>query len=127
MQQMTLAFEPGISERYRSLVECVASGVYARGLGRVAAMVDVAPSHLSAQLSDGEARHLSVETLELYIEKSGDVTPIYYLVDRFCRDPAVTQAEAAAKFALLMEQLLPLAERAGLIPGGKAARSRARA
>lgn len=119
MQQMTLAFEPGLAERYRSLVECVAAGVYQRGLGRVAALVDVAPSHLSTQLSDGEVRKLSVDTLEQYLCKTGDLTPVHYLVDKFCRDPAVTQAEAAAHFVELMEQLLPMAVRAGFLPAGK--------
>ena len=98
-----------------------------RGYGELKLTVDDEAIAHWAQLSDGEVRKLSVDTLEAYIAKSGDVTPVHYLVDRFCRDPAVTQAEAAAKFAQLMEQLMPLAERAGLIPNGKTMRSRARA
>lgn len=124
MQQMTLAFEPGLSGRFRSLLEVVAAGVYQRGLGRVAAMVDVAPSHLSAQLSGTESRRLPADTLETYIEKSGDLTPIFYLVDKFCRDPQVTQAEAMSRLAMLMEQLMPLAQQAGVMPAMRAAKGR---
>lgn len=105
MQQMSLSFEPGLAQRFRSLTECVAAGVYQRGLGRVAAHVDVAPSHLSAQLSEDGSRHLSVATLEQYIEREGDLTPIYYLVDRFCRDPLATQQEALARIPGLIQQM----------------------
>lgn len=107
MQQMSLSFEPGLAQRFRSLTECVAAGVYQRGLGRVAARVDVAPSHLSAQLSGGGDGHrkLAVETLEEYIECEGDLTPIYYLVDKFCRDPLALQQEALAQIPQLMRQM----------------------
>lgn len=116
MRQMSLSFEPGLSQRYRSLTECVASGVYAKGLGRVASLVDVAPSHLSAQLSGGGDgnRKLSVESLEAYIEHTGDLTPIYYLADKFCRDPQATQQEAMAKLAVLANELPAILAAAGL-------------
>lgn len=115
-QQLSLSFEPGLSQRHRSLVECVATGIYQRGLGRVAGMVDEAPSHLSAQLS-GDGRRLAVDTLELYLEKTGDLTPIYYLLDKFVRDPRVTQAEALAKVAQTLDQLPALLAAAGFKRG----------
>ena len=117
MQQMSLSFEPGLSQRHRSLVECVATGVYSKGLGRIAAQLDVSPSHLSEQLSacvgDGK-RRLPVETLELYIEKTHDLTPIYYLLDKFCRDQKVRQQEALARIPDLVEQLLAATALAGV-------------
>lgn len=112
-QQLSLSFEPGLSQRHRSLLECIATGIYQRGLGRIAGLVDQAPSHLSAQLS-GDGRHLSVESLELYIEKTGDLTPIHYLIDRFIRDPKVSQQEALAKVAKTLEELPALLAAAGL-------------
>ena len=51
-QQLTLSFEPGISDRFGSLRECIATGVYQRGLKRVAIDLDQAPSNLSVQLID---------------------------------------------------------------------------
>lgn len=42
-EQLTLSFEPGLSDRYGSLRECVATGVYQRGLKRVAIDLDQAP------------------------------------------------------------------------------------
>lgn len=122
-QQMSLAFEPGLAVRFRSLVDCVAAGVYHRGLGRVAPMLDTAPSHLSVQLADDGTRHLPASTVERYIEQTGDLTPIYYLIDKFCRDPAARQQEAIAQLAALVPQLAGLMQTAGLSPT-KAPRSR---
>ncbi|WP_219209196.1 hypothetical protein [Variovorax boronicumulans] len=81
--QLTLDFVPGLLERYRSLRECVGAGVYQRGLGRVAIDLDLAPGNLSVQISDDTSRKFSVDSLELYIEKTGDNTPIMYLVEKF--------------------------------------------
>jgi hypothetical protein len=118
MKQMSLSFEPGLAQRHRSLVECVATGIYKRGLGRIAAMVDEAPSHLSAQLS-GDGRRLAVETLEAYIDKTGDLEPIYYLIDKFMGDPETHRQEALARVdAMLKELPLALAE-AGLAKKGR--------
>lgn len=121
MKQMSLSFEPGLAQRHRSLVECVATGIYKRGLGRIAAMVDEAPSHLSAQLS-GDGRRLAVDTLEAYIAKTGDLEPIYYLIDKFMQDPRATQQEALDKIASLADQLPALMAAAGLSHGKGARR-----
>lgn len=81
-QQLTLSFDADLAMRYRCLRDVVAAGAYPRTLQRVAADIDMAPSNLSSALS-GDGRCLSVDQLEKYIEKTGDVTPIHYLVARF--------------------------------------------
>lgn len=108
--QLTLNFEPGLVDRYGSLRECIATGVYQKGLKRVAIDLDQAPSNLSVQLSEDSSRHFSVDSLERYIEKTGDKTPILYLVERFLatdiENKGAKQIEAMkAKLAELMQQL----------------------
>lgn len=117
--QMSLAFEPGISQRHQSLRECMATGVYQRGLGRVAGQIDMASSKLSEKLAGGteRKRDIGLDEFEMYIERTKDVTPIYYLIDRFLRDPAVVQQEALAKVAALLDTLPPLLAAAGLANG----------
>lgn len=122
VQQLSLSIEPGVSSRFRSLLECVASGVYQRGVGRVAPMVDVAPSHLSVQLSDDPSRRFAVESLELYLEKTGDFTPIYYLIDKFLRDPQARQQEAIAQLANMVPHLIATMQAAGLAPSARPSR-----
>ena len=40
--QLSLTFEQGIGQRHMSLRDCMATGVYQRGLGRVAGQIDMA-------------------------------------------------------------------------------------
>lgn len=113
--QLTLSFEPGLSDRYKSLRECIAAGVYRNGLGNTAIDLDVAPGNLSVQISDDTSRHFSVDSLERYIDKTGDTTPIYYLIERFLSDRAKdSEAEMAAAMQAL-RQMAPAFKRLGLI------------
>jgi hypothetical protein len=83
---MQLDFEPGLVDRYPSLRECVATCIYRKGLTKVAAALDQAPSNLSVQLSAEASRHFSVDSLEKFLEEYGDFTPIYYLAEKFLGD-----------------------------------------
>lgn len=112
--QLTLDFEAGLVERYGSLRECVATGVYQRGLKRVAIELDLAPSNLSVQVSEDQSRHFSVESLERYIEKTGDLTPIYYLAEKFLADKSAKQGAALGELAAMMAKMAPLMKQAGL-------------
>lgn len=53
---------------------------------------------------------------ERYLEKTGDVRPIYYLIERFLQDPSVVQAEAVARLNEMLAQLGPLMSAAGVLP-----------
>lgn len=127
MRQLSLTFEPGIGSRNRTLREHLAAAIYHRGLVRVAGEIDTAPSKLSEKLagasSDGKVRAMSVDELERYIERSGDVSPVYYLVDKYLHDPEVAKAEALARVGALVEQLGPLLEAAGLATGKRSRRA----
>lgn len=112
--QLTLDFEPGLTERYGSLRDVVATGVYQRGLKRVAIDLDEAPSNLSVQLSENPTRNFSVDKLELYLEKTGDMTPIYYLAERFLADRAAKKDAMQAQLMEVLSQLQPLMKQAGL-------------
>ena len=113
-EQLTLSFEPGLSDRYGSLRECVATGVYQRGLKRVAIDLDQAPSNLSVQLSDDPSRNFSVDNLERYIEHTNDLTPVYYLVEKFIKPRDGRQEAALAQLPALAEQLQAMLKQAGM-------------
>ena len=113
--QLTLNFEQDMHQKYRCLRECIAVGIYQRGLGNVAIDLDLQPSNLSVQLSEDPARRFSVDHLEAYIEKTGDTTPIYYLISKFLA-PHEQKADAAtvAQLLGLAAQMQALAKQAGL-------------
>ena len=105
--QLTLNFEPGLADRYGSLRECIATGVYQRGLKRVAIDLDQAPSNLSVQLSEDHSRNFSVDSLEKYIEKTGDTAPVMYLIERFlAADARSDGAKKVAAMRLKMAEMM---------------------
>jgi hypothetical protein len=117
-RQLSLVFEPGLAARYQSLRDVVAHGVYERGLSAVAGKVDMAPSKLSEKLAGGNdrPRDLGIEEFERYLEKTRDLRPIYYLIERFLEDPGVQQAEAMAQLSELVKLLPALMSAAGVTP-----------
>lgn len=121
--QLTLTFEPGLSDRHLTLRDVMAAQVYSRGHGRVANLLDIAPSKLTEKLagadSGGKTRGMTLDELERYLDKTGDLTPIHYLLDKFARDPGVAQQEALAKLATLAETLPALLAAAGVTRGAK--------
>lgn len=104
-RQLTLELDPGLTDRFRNVRDVVAQGVYQRGLKRMAAELDMAPGNLSVALGDDGPRHLSVDALERYVQVSGDLTPIYYLVERYLGDQGAARAEAMDRVMRMVEQL----------------------
>lgn len=111
MQQLNLTFEPGLAQRYRDMRECFAACVYQRGLGRVAAAIDVAPSNLSAMLS-GE-RNLDPSLVEKYMAEFRDTLPATYWAARWLQDAGQRQRQALAQLPGLVDQLNRLMAEAG--------------
>ena len=110
MQQLALTYEPGLAQRYHDLRECFAACVYQRGLGRVAAAIDVAPSNLSSMLS-GE-RNLDPALIENYMTEFGDKTPALYWAARHLQDADKLKQQAMAAIPALVEQLQRLVKEA---------------
>lgn len=112
-RQLTLTFEPGVLERYGSLVECVAAGVYQRGLKRVAGDLDKAPGNLSRELAGDSDRHFSVLALERYIQTQNDLTPIYYLIARYLGDQAAAEGATLRRVENLLSEVTSIMAQQG--------------
>lgn len=112
--QMTLDLDSDLLTRYRSVKEVVAAGAYRRGLKRIAGDLDLAPGNLSVALSGDGQRHFDTDWLETYIEKTGDKTPIYYLVAKYCGDTSASRDEAIERVQSLLGELPALLANAGI-------------
>lgn len=106
--QLTLEFEPGLTERFSSLREVMTAGVYQHGLKRVAMDLDKAPGNLSRMLAGEGGYHFSIELMERYIQTQGDLTPIYYLIARYMGDQAQSEAATMRRVEDLMAQVAAL-------------------
>ena len=106
--QVTLTLQHGISRRNDSLRDVVKTGVYQHGLTRMASELHIPAGNLCNQINGTGQRHLSVDSLERYIEVTGDLSPIHYLVERFLVSKNDEQAAAIAQAQQLIAQLTPL-------------------
>jgi hypothetical protein len=119
-RQMTLDLDGSLVSTHRSLRDCVAQGVYRRGLKVVAADLDLSPGNLSAALSDDPHRKFSVDDLEHYIQTTGDKTPVYYLAAKYLGDESAARDQAMSQVAELLQGLPAMLAAAGM--GGASGR-----
>lgn len=121
-RQLSLSFEPGLTARHRSLEDCCAAVVHnsRAGVEGVAAHCDMAPSELSRRLNahvhgkEGESnnRPLRVSDLIGIMEATQDFRPIYWLAEKFIRDPETTRTAAIQQLAQIMPIVQSLIEQA---------------
>lgn len=107
MKQIQIDFEPGATQTFHSLMETVRHVVYSGQMKQaaIAASMDRAPSKLTRQLG-GELK-FSVEDLELLIDSTGDLTPVFYLVEKYLqqRGTPIRNELALKKAGKLMGEL----------------------
>lgn len=110
--QLTIDFTPGLTERHTSLLECVREGVYKHRnpLKTIAADADMSSSELSRKLANNpeDPRKLSVEDLERVLNATGDMTPIYWLIEKYLQDDTVKQKQAISALTKVVPDLLAL-------------------
>lgn len=115
-RQMTLPLDEALVSAHRSLRDCVAAGVYRRGLKAVAMDLDFSPGNLSVALSDDPHRKFGVDDLERYIRATGDKSPIYYLAAKYLGDEAAARDQALGQVAEMLQSLPGMLAAAGLQP-----------
>ncbi len=115
--QMSIDFEPGLAERHQSALDCVRECAYTHKhpLKTLAADMDMSQSELSRKLAHNpdDHRRFTLDDLERFIAATGDVTPIYYLIEKYIEDADLRQRRALSELANLAPQLAALIKQAG--------------
>jgi hypothetical protein len=110
--QMTLDFEAGLTERHASVLAVVVEGAHTHRnpLKTLAADMDMSLSELSRKLGDNpnDPRKFTLEDLELYLKASGDMNPIYYLVEKYLADDGLKQRRAITQLSKQLPNILAL-------------------
>ena len=112
MQQFELDFDGGLIERFVDFEECVKASVSGCGrqLKAVAAELNMGSSELSRRLAANPGDiSLPLYRLPELLAATGDLTPIYWLVERFCDDPEARDRKNRAQLAELLPKLTKLA------------------
>jgi hypothetical protein len=111
-QQLTLDFEPGLTEKHPHLLDCVRASAYTHRnpLKTIAADMDMSQSDLSRKLSGNpdDPRRFSLDDLERFIDATGDVSPIYWLIAKYLQDEKVKHDRALEELARQLPDLLAL-------------------
>lgn len=85
--QLVLDFEPGLSERWPTLMDYVRHCVHSqpKPMKTIAADMDLSASDLSRKLSENpsDPRRFTADDLDHYIAATGDHRPIRWLVERY--------------------------------------------
>jgi hypothetical protein len=115
MQQYMLDFQAGLTERFPRWEDTFVHAVYSSrlGLNGVAAKLDQSPSDLCKRLAGEETRPLRVKDAIGVIEETKDYTPIFWLVERFLKDPEIKKQEALARIPALVTALEEALKTAG--------------
>lgn len=116
--QLKLDFDPGITERHKTLLSCVRECAYKseKALKAIAADMDVSESDLSRKLSGNpdDPRRLTVDDLVRFVEVTGDVTPVNWLIERFHLDDEDKAKRAGTAFLKALPQMIAMAKQMGV-------------
>lgn len=117
-QQLTLNFEPGLAEKNRTLKAHVRERIYAspRPLKAIAADMDLSETELTRKLSlnPNDTRDVTLDDFEAYLASSGDVSGVFYLIEKYAVSTEAKQAFAAAELAKALPGILALARQLGV-------------
>lgn len=87
-QQITLNFEGGYADAFATLREFVAHRTHHQGRPQkaVAADLDYSPSHWSRKCaqSPDDSMRMTADDIERFIETNDDISPVLYLVEKYC-------------------------------------------
>jgi len=110
--QLTLDFEAGLTERHGSILSVVREGAYSHRnpLKTLAADMDMSQSDLSRKLGDNpnDPRKFTLDDFERYLDASGDLTPLYYLIEKYLADDEMKQRRAVAELSKQLPNILAL-------------------
>jgi hypothetical protein len=97
-QQLEIDFEPGLVERFPEFLDCVKASVYGsrKQFKAIAADLNYSSSELSRKLAENpnDPVNFPAKDLAKVIEATGDLTPIYWLIEKFCEDGDAKQRRA---------------------------------
>lgn len=105
MNQLTLDFEPGLTERYPNIEDVLVASVYSgkKPHKTIAYDLDESPSSLTRKVK-GDLE-FPVSKLPALIESTGDTTIIHWLIERFLVDHGEAKQAALSKLATLIPEI----------------------
>lgn len=127
--QIEFDFEPGLTARFKRLEDVLLHSVHTsrQGVEKVAAHLDQAPSELSRRLTahlerkEGNENNRPLRVCDLIgvLESTEDYTAVFWLIEKFVRDPGVRQRDAISQISKMLPVLTELVKQADVHPARK--------
>lgn len=111
--QFELNFDAGLTTRFKKFSDCLIASVYSSNVQfkNIAADLDMSPPDFSQKLNpDYLKKNFSIHLLPELLEATGDLTPVYWLVEKFCQDADAQQRQAVNEFLAALPKFLAIAE-----------------
>lgn len=109
MEQFLLDFDGGLTDRYPSFGDCLKASVYSCGrqLKAVASDLDMSSSELSRKLAGNpnDPVHFPAVRLPDLVAATGDLSPVYWLVEKFCDSPDLKKRKSIERLARLLPEI----------------------
>ena len=117
-KQLEIDFTPGLTEQFPEFLDCVKTSVYGckKQFRAVAADLDMSSSELSRKFAENpnDPLNFPLKLLPKLVESTGDLTPVYWLIEKFCEDADTKQRRAIQELATVAALLPALLKRAGV-------------
>lgn len=109
MEQLKLNFEGGLTDRFEALMDVVVAVIADAPVQKksISMDLDIQPSNLSRMMPGGDLR-FPADKIEGLIEVTKDYRPIYFLIEKFLKDPETKKAQAIEQLAALLPQIQKL-------------------
>lgn len=113
-KQIELNFEAGLHQQWPEFMDCVRASVH--GCGRqfkqVAADLDLSSSALSRKLADNpdDNVHYQLRHFVALLKATGDMRPLYWLVEEFLEPVGSRQEQIDRQLAELLPRIAALVE-----------------
>lgn len=107
MQQLTIKLEQSLTQQFPNWMDVVRASVYdcGRPFKAIAADIDMSVSELSRRLSPVDTLPLNLEDLPKIIKATGDLRPVYWLVELFLEDDTSKQKRAVDSLSRMLPQI----------------------
>lgn len=108
MDQLTLDFEPGLTERFPNIEDVLVASVYSgkKPHKTIAYDLDESPSSLTRKVK-GDLE-FPVSKLPALIESTEDTTIIHWLIEKFLVDSSETREAALKQLAAMVPEIQAL-------------------
>lgn len=106
-QQLTINLDQSLKDQFPNWMDVVRAAVYdcGRPFKAIAADIDMSVSELSRRLSPVDTLPMTLEDLPKLLKASGDLRPLYWLVEEFLEDDESKTKRAVDTLTKLMPQL----------------------